>query len=378
MNAPHAARQTNIPVTLSALCVASYSDRPETETFIGLRRRGVDVEVMCPPSAPNRARLLDAGVPVIDLEAKGRFDLQAQRVIRARLRAKRYDVLHCFTNPTISSGIRAAHGIPVKIVLYRGIVGNLSFLNPIDYTTFLHPRVDRIVCVCEAVRAFLLSMRLLGKRLPPQRPVRIYKGHDLEWYQQPPAELASVGVKDGDFVIITVANNRPRKGIGVLVNAMAHLPSTAPVRLLLVGAGMDAPDLQRRIAASPRRDRIHVTGYRKDAASMAAAADVFVLPTLRREGLPRGVIEAMCYGTPPIVTSAGGSPELVVNGDSGMVVPPHDAPAIAAAVTRLMQDPAARERMGMAARARIRDHFRIDATIEQTHALYRELAAAPR
>jgi glycosyltransferase involved in cell wall biosynthesis len=363
-------------LTISALCVASSSDRPETETFIGLRRAGVDVDVMCRPTAPHRQRLIDAGIPVTDLHTESRLDIDAIRAIRAKLRAKRYDVMHCFSNPTISNGIMASYGIPVGIVLYRGIVGNLSFLNPIDYTTFLNPRVDRIICVCEAVRQFLLSMRLLGRRLPAERPVRIYKGHDVSWYRERPADLEPLGVCAGDFVVVTVTNNRPRKGIGMLVDAMSHIPADAPVRLLLVGSGMDEPDLRRRIASSPHRDRIHVTGYRRDATAISAASHVFVLPTLRREGLPRGVIEAMCYRTPPIVTDVGGSPELVVDGESGIVVPPHDARAIAAAIMRLMTDAPLRERMGAAAHARIRDHFRIETTIEQTHALYREVAAA--
>jgi glycosyltransferase involved in cell wall biosynthesis len=361
-------------VTLSALCVASFSDRPETETLIGLRRLGVDLEVICEPSAPHRQRLVDAGVPITDLAISGRLDLRAIRVIRAKLRTRRYDILHCFTNRTISNAIMASFGIPLRIVLYRGIVGNLSFLNPIDYTTFLNPRVDRIICVCDAVRDFLRSMHLFGMRLPAQRPVRIYKGHDLDWYDAQPLDLGPLGVQPEDFVIVTVANNRPRKGIAMLVEAMNHLPADARVRLLLVGGGMDERDLQRRIAASRHHERIHVTGYRKDAPAIAAAADVFVLPTLRREGLPRGVIEAMCYRTPCIVTAVGGSPELIVDGESGFVVPPHDPSAIAAGILRLLADPGLAERMGEAARRRIGEHFRIETTIEQTLGLYRDLA----
>src|SRR5262245_4815586 len=280
---------------------------------------------MCRPTAPHRQSLVDAGIPVTDLHTDSRLDVGAIRAIRAKLTAKRYDVMYAFSNPTISNGLMAARGIDVGVVLYRGIVGNLSFLNPVDYTTFLNARVDRIICVCEAVRQFLLSMQLLGKRLPPERPVRIYKGHDVSWYNAQPADLAPLGVQSGDFVIVTVTNNRPRKGIPMLVDAMSHLPPDTPARLLLVGSGMDESDLRRRIAASALRERIHVTGYRKDAAAITAASHVFVLPTLRREGLPRAVIEAMCYRTTPVVTDVGGSPELVVNGESGIVVPPHDS-----------------------------------------------------
>jgi glycosyltransferase involved in cell wall biosynthesis len=107
-----------------------------------------------------------------------------------------------------------------------------------------------------------------------------------------------------------------------------------------------------------------------------AACDVFVLPSLRREGLPRAVIEAMAYRTPPIVTNCGGSPELVEDGVSGLVVPPGDDGAIANAVRKLAADPAVREDMGKAARERIRLHFNIENTIRKTLKLYQAVLAA--
>ncbi len=100
-----------------------------------------------------------------------------------------------------------------------------------------------------------------------------------------------------------------------------------------------------------------------------------MLPSLRREGLARSLIEAMAYARPVIVTDCGGSPELVVDGVSGIVVPVHDPEAIAAAIRKLIADPALRRRFGEAARERIRTQFRIEDTIEQTLAMYRELAA---
>ena len=100
-----------------------------------------------------------------------------------------------------------------------------------------------------------------------------------------------------------------------------------------------------------------------------------VLPSIKREGLPRSVIEAMAYKTPPIVTDSGGNPELVVDGISGLVVPARDSAAIARAIRRLHDDAELRNRMGAAARERIRTHFRIEDTIAKTEALYRDLAS---
>ncbi|HVS23985.1 MAG TPA: glycosyltransferase, partial [Gammaproteobacteria bacterium] len=97
------------------------------------------------------------------------------------------------------------------------------------------------------------------------------------------------------------------------------------------------------------------------------------LPSVKREGLARSLIEAMAYGVAPVVTDCGGSPEVVVDEQCGIVVPVRDAAALARAIARLYEDAGLRERFGAAARARIGSDFRIERTIEQTLALYREL-----
>jgi glycosyltransferase involved in cell wall biosynthesis len=107
-----------------------------------------------------------------------------------------------------------------------------------------------------------------------------------------------------------------------------------------------------------------------------ASCDAYVLPALRREGLPKGVIEAMVYGVPPVVTDSGGSPELIEDGSSGLVVPPGDPRAIGAALSQLIDQPALRRRMGNNARERIRSHFRIEDTINKTFNLYKQLLPA--
>ena len=360
----------------SVLCITSHSDRPETETFIGLHRAGIGIEVLCPPSAPHRKRLEEAGVKVSDLSLKGRFDRKGVAFIRRRMREKKFHILHLFNNKAASNGLLAATGLQAKIICYRGIVGNVSFLDPMSWMTYLHPRVDRIVCVAEAIRRYFLEMRLLGLRVSPEKVVTIYKGHDLDWYRAKPADLTmEFGIPKDAFVVGCVANLRPRKGIEVLIEAMRFLPADAPVHLLLVG-NMESSDLRRRIASSPFRERIHLAGFRRDAPSLVAACSISVLPSLKREGLPKTVIESMAYGVAPVVTDSGGSPELVEDRKSGLVVPPGDSSALAEAIMELKNNPEARLALGRSARERIADHFRIQDTIDRTLGLYRELMSA--
>jgi glycosyltransferase involved in cell wall biosynthesis len=106
---------------------------------------------------------------------------------------------------------------------------------------------------------------------------------------------------------------------------------------------------------------------------VAAACNVAVLPSLRREGLPKTVIEAMAYGVPTIVTDVGGSPELVQHEISGIIVPPGDADALAAAMLRLWQQPELARTLGRGGRERIERDFSNRATVARTVARYREL-----
>lgn len=358
---------------IRALCITEDADRPTTAMFVGLKQAGVDVTVVCPPSSERCSWLSSQGVRVLDLPLKRQFDREGIKRLRRELEQGRYDILHLFSNKALQNGLAASRGLPIKIVAYRGIVGNVSFFSPVSWLRFLNPRVDRIVCVANAVRDYFLRMRPKLLRLPPERLVTIYKGHSLDWYTATPADLGAVGVEPGSFAIACVANYRPRKGIEVLVDAFGRLPAEWRAHLLLIGGGMDAPALARCIDASPVKSRVHVLGYRADAPALTAACDVFVLPSTKREGLARSLIEAMAYGVAPVVTDCGGSPELVVDGKCGLVVPVRDPVALAAAIARLHDDAELRRRLGAAARERIGRDFRIEDTIERTHALYREL-----
>jgi glycosyltransferase involved in cell wall biosynthesis len=354
---------------MKVLCVTSHSDRPEAETIIGLRNRGVDIEVFCPDSAPHYRRMLDAGVPVHHLRIKGRTDSKAIHMIRGHLLENKIDILHLFNNRAVSNGLIACRRLPVKIIAYRGIVGNVSYFNPASWMTYLHPRIDRIVCVAEAVRQFFLNMRFLWHRFPQNKPVTIHKGHDLAWYHAEPEDLSQFGIAPTDFVVGCTANYRPRKGLHVLIEAMNYLPAALPIHLVLIG-DINAPKLRNQVRMNEKQNRIHLTGYRDDAPAVQAACDTIVLPALRREGLPKVIIEAMAYGIPPIVTDSGGSPELIENEISGIIIPPGRPEKIAAAILKLYEDDEGRKAMGENARKRIASTFKIETTIGKTLQLY--------
>lgn len=359
---------------MKILWITSHSDtrnsiRPEAETLIGLARSGVDCEIMTQDDSVYRGEMEAAGIRVVNFVPRRKFGVGEARFVRRHLMTGRHDILHLFNNRAIATGIRAARGLPVKVITYRGQTGNVHRYDPVCWLTHLHPRIDRVVCVAEAVRRDMAR-----HRLNPGSCVTIYKGHDLAWYRDSPADLeAEFGIPGDAFVVGTVANFRPRKGIEVLIEATRHLPADVPIHLLLVGAEMDHPALSEAISRSPLADRIHRAGFRADACALIAACDCAVLPSTKREGLPKTVIEAMAYAVPPVVTDTGGSAELVEDGVSGLVVPPGNPEALALAISRLVRDPAGARSMGEKAQRRIDERFNIRETIVRTLALYRQV-----
>ena len=361
---------------LRVLCITSHRGsitdvRPEAGWFIGLSRKGVQITVMTEADTVYAERMRDAGVNLIDLEISRRFDWAAMRSIRQTLIEGQQQIVHMFNNRAITNGILASTGLPVRLVTYRGQTGNISRLNPGCWLTHLNPRVRRITCVADAVRRSLIE-----SGVSPDKPVTIYKGHDLDWYQGiAPLPLSEFGVPADAFTVACVANNRPRKGVPVLIQAARYLPQDTRLHFLLIGNGMDSEEIRAQIAGGPLADRFHLLGYRDDVLNVIATCDGSVLPSIKREGLPKTVIESMALGIPPVVTRTGGCPELVEDGVSGLVVNTGDPHALAHALSRLATDQPAATRMGINARQRIADVFNVEQGVTKHLDLYRELTA---
>ena len=356
---------------MRVLCVAGYSDRPETETFIGLKEKGVDIEVICQPTAPHIDRLLDSGVDTVPLEIRSRIDLRAIGQIRRRLINGKVDILHGFTNKAISNAIIASTGIPVRIITYRGTVGNLSCWNPGAWTTHLNPRVDKVVCVSNAVLNHFLHMKIFGFYMNPNKFITIHKGHEPTWYAHPPADLTKFGIPEDAFVVSCVANYRRHKGIEVLIEAAELLEKYPQIHILIVGKLNNASHLVK-IDRENAKSNVHFTGYQANAAALVAASDLFVLPVIRREGFPKTLIEAMAQGIPPVVTNVGGVPEIA-DRNCSLIVPPGNSRALAHSIQFLFENPDRRKHLGEKAKERIREHFTIERTIHETYELYCEL-----
>ncbi len=351
--------------TVHVLAITTTNDRPENELYCALVQKGHKVDLLCTPEWTGERPLIYGGVNVKRLLIRHRLDLHAIRKIQHIVHKLAPDLIYAPRNRALSVTLMATRKHPCPVIGYRGTIGHLSRFDPASWLTYFHPRLTGIVCVSNAVRQYLIS-----KRIPQDILHTIYKGHHTKWYDfDTPKDLTEFNIPPNAFVVGFTGNMRPVKGVDILLRALAELPATLNIHALLIGDVRDKTI--KTLAAAPAvASRSHFIGYRKDAPVLSGACNVFVMPSIKREGLPRAVIEAMAQRVPAIVSNVGGMPELVEDGISGIVVPPKDPHVLAHAITSLATDPKRTNILGNAARQRIEHTFHIDTTIKKMETLF--------
>ena len=232
---------------------------------------------------------------------------------------------------------------------------------------------DRIVCVSEHDVASGLSA---GIGSPAQYRV-LRSGIDPSLYGPVDGARdrlrASIGASPGDVVVGSIANFKPQKAPLDFVE-VARLARLQDRRLLFVFAGDGAlrSDVEEAIARSGLTGTVHLLGWREDVAEVLAGMDLFVLTSVF-EGLPRAVLQAMAASVPVVATDTGGVKEVVIDGETGILVPPAQPSRAAAAIVALAADAPARQRLAAAAKARLGDAFDIALMVRRVEALYDEL-----
>jgi glycosyltransferase involved in cell wall biosynthesis len=173
-------------------------------------------------------------------------------------------------------------------------------------------------------------------------------------------------------VIGTIARHVGHKGLDVLLRAAPDVPGA---RFKLVGDGPDRAELEALAAELGVADRVEFAGWSEDARRDLGGFDVFVLPS-RYEGLPLALVDSMLAGLPVVATRVGSIPEAISDGEQGLLVPPEDPVALAAALRRLMDDQALRQRLGSAARSEAVARFTAEAMARNYERLYERVAHA--
>jgi len=321
------------------LCITDCQDRPETEIFIRLARYVDKLTVLANPSGRNYHLLLENAVDVRPLIIKSRNDKESIKYIRDLVDLEFFDIVHSFNTRAVSCMIHACHASSTKLLAYRGVTTGVGLLKPESWTTFLHPRLDGIMCVADAIRIALWNVGFLGFRPIASKAVTIHKGHDPIWYASDPISLENFGIPKDSKVICCVSRNSHKKGVDSLIHALHLLSDISDLHLLLVGHIDQNDSLRKLIIKYNLNDRVHFSGYQNNVSQIIRSCDLLVSPSQSGEGLPRVVIEAMCVHTPVVATDAGGTNEVVLDGCTGILVPCGHSESLALAIKRIFDEP---------------------------------------
>jgi glycosyltransferase involved in cell wall biosynthesis len=331
-----------------------------------------DVTVAAHGSGPLRERAQAAGVRFIELEHVRRplspwRDARGLLELTTLVRRERPHIVHVNSAKAGALGRLAAWlgRVPIRVYTVHG----WSFTAHAGASSviyrwaerLLRPLTTRTICVAESERRAGLDAGTCDEATT----VVIHNGVEL-----PPAGGAER--RSGTSRLVTVGRLQAPKDPLTLLRALSEL--RRPVETVIVGDGPDRPRVESERRRLGLESVVRLVGERNDVGELLAAADLFVLST-RSEGLPLSVLEAMAAGLPVVASSVGGVPELVVEGKTGLLVPPGDPHALAAAIGRLLDDEALRRQLGAAGRIRASEHFDL-ATVRGAHLdLYRALLA---
>ena len=326
------------------------ADRTGGEVVADLRRQGVDVRF---------------------LRRRFKYDPLAWWPLFRTLRRERIDVLHthAFGQNVWGSLLGRLAGVPVVIAHEHNRDFNGRVLHPVIDRELVARCAGAMIVVSEEARRRMIQV----ERVPPGRLVLLPNGVQALPLGDGRALRADLGIGSDDPVVGTVCIIRSEKALDVLVRATALLARAFPrLSVLIAGTGPDRGRVEAVTQQLGLSDRVHFAGARTDVPDVLAAIDIAVICS-DYEGSPRSVLEFMDAGKPIVATDVGGIPEAIEDGVHGVLVPPRDEAALAAAIRGVLADLNSGSEMGARARDRCRREFNLGRTVDSLQQLYEEL-----
>jgi glycosyltransferase involved in cell wall biosynthesis len=332
-----------------------------------LGERGVRVAIIAQPGSRIALEASQAGLSVTTVRMRGPWDLAAVRRLARLVRREHIAVVHTHSSVDAWIGGMGARLAGVPVVRSRHVsIPIRGRFNPV-YSWL----ADRVITSGEAIRRLVVA-----GGVGPDKVLAIPAGVDLaEFAPGAPGETVRGEFGGGVPIIGSVAMFRGSKGHDHLLEAFRLIRTDWPrARLLLVGDGLRRHWAEGLAAANGLGDAVHFTGFRHDVADLLRVMDCFILASTRTEGVPQSLLQAIAVGTPVVASRVGGVPEVVVTGETGLLVDPGQPAALAEAIRAVLADPASARRRADAAREIVQSRFSHTATVDRLLALYDELA----
>lgn len=343
-----------------------------------LARRGVEVSMLVLEdprrSADAFCREMTArGIPVGMLSIRGHLDPALPGRVATYLRRLRPDIVHTHLIHADLYGLFAAWRAGVPHAVSSRHNNNPFHRRPLIkwLKRMAMRRADRVIAISHAVAQSVADV----DRVDASRIVTIHYGFEPPQYAADARDTARamVGLPSGVPLIGMFGRLIPEKGVDVLLNALPQVRQQHPdVRLLIVGDGVLRASLEAQAQELGLSDTVTFAGWVERAYRMMPACDLIVMPS-RLEGFGLVALEAMSAARPLIASRASALPEIVLDGETGLLVPPEDAPALGAAIVALLDNPAYAAALGQAGLRRLRAEFSVDKMVSATYGVYADV-----
>ncbi|MEP6492320.1 MAG: glycosyltransferase family 4 protein [bacterium] len=331
-----------------------------------LARRGHTSVLAARVGEPLADRASAAGLPVADCSPLSELDLLAAWRLRRLIRAWQIDVVHAHTAHAIAVAALATTRTVVPLVVSRRV----DFaLRDNAGTRWKYGRAAAIIAISRAVAAVLERSGIAAEQIRV-----VPDGVDVARVVTPASReaLASLGVPESVPLVVQVAQLVGHKDPVNFVRAMARARELVPqLHGLLVGDGPLRADVEREIHAANLDGVVHVAGYRQDADALLASADVVCLSS-REEGMGSVLLDALAFGVPIAATRAGGIPEVIIDGQCGVLADARNPTALGDAIARLLMDGALNARVRANGPVRAAE-FSVERMADRTLRIYEEV-----
>jgi glycosyltransferase involved in cell wall biosynthesis len=349
----------------------------------GLRARGLDVHliVLVEPDKPMDAyiaHMTGLGVPAESMIIKRDVEFPLIGRLAQKIRAGGYETVHTHLIHADWHGVVAARRAGVRKIFWSGHNDDpFRHRLPIRLIqAYLWRRISAGIAISEAVRQFMIQIEFA----PPDKAVTVRYGlnvtgaADTQGTQARESFRAELGIDPGAKVAGSVCRLIEQKGLPHAIQAFRQVIDNVPgAHYVIIGDGPLRPALEAQINALGLAGKVHLPGWRSNAAALMPAFDLFLMPSLW-EGFGLVVLEAMAASLPVIASRISALPEIVVEGETGYLVTPADSDGLAKHLTRLLTDPALATHLGEAGLTRLQNEFSADRMIDQTMDVYRRYA----
>jgi len=346
-------------------------------TVNGLREIGQRAALVAHPDGELRKRAAE-GLELVPLAPKSEVDLTAAWRLNRVIKRIKPDVVHAhdahgvaMAGLALSLGAGTAKGDEPPLVVSRRVDFHLRGNS---FSRWKHRQVDCFIAASEAIRQMLVA-----DGVPAERTVTVHEGIDVEHVvSQPLVDVhQAFFLPHGAPIVGNIAALVPHKGQRHLIEAAHIVVQKLPdVRFVILGEGELREALERLIKEYRLEKHVLLPGFRTDVLGCLKSFDLFVMSSVT-EGLGTSLLDAMACSRPIVATNAGGIPEVVEDGVTGLLVPPRDHAALADAIISLIADKSRLQAMGAAGFARVNEKFTVERMIAGTAAVYARVAGTP-